>query len=315
MASKTRIPAILLIFLLVVAIAVAVLGFMGLQKEKQINAALIQEKQELEIKKKAAEKEISDLQQQAGDLRQEIAQQKAKIQELNGRITSLDEKLSDEKKAKEAALSEAEKLKNETAALKNSKAKLETDLKVSTETLSSLKEKLTALEALQQKKEKEQKAQESKPQDVQLEKIVITSETKPAPAPGTKTQLETGLKASSETVSSLKDKPVAPQVSPAATPLGRPGQQQPGSLLQADKTQVAPLEGKVLVVNNEYDFVVVNIGQKENVAVGDTFDIFHKEKKIGQMKVEEVRDTMSVAMPLAPNLIKQIKEDDRVVRK
>ena len=314
MASKTRVPAILLIFLLVVAVAAAVLGFIGLQKEKQINAALTEEKQELEIKKKAAEKEISDLQQQAGDLRQEIAQQKAKIQELNGRITSLDEKLSDEKKAKEAALSEAEKLKNETAALKNSKAKLETDLKVNAETLNSLKEKLTALEAFKQTKDKEQKAQESKAQDVKLEKIVITSQGLPAQVPGTKSQLETDLKASSETLSSIKDKPVAPQALPAAASLGKSGQQ-PGSLPQVDKTQVVPLEGKVLVVNNEYDFVVVNIGQKENVAVGDTFDIFHKEKKIGQMKVEEVRDTMSVAMPLAPNLIKQIKEDDRVVRK
>jgi hypothetical protein len=292
MASKTRVPAILLIFLLVVAIAAAVLGFIGLQKEKQINAALTEEKQELEIKKKAAEKEI------------------------NGRIASLDEKLSDEKKAKEEALSEAVKLRNETAALKNSKAKLETDLKVSTETLNSIKEKLAAIEAYEQKNDKEQKAQESKPQDVQLEKIVITPEVKPAQAPlggqapETKSQLETGLKAGSETLSSIKDKPVAP----AAVSEGKPAQKA-GSLPPAGKTQAAPLEGKVLVVNNEYDFVVVNIGQKENVAVGDTFDIFHKEKKIGQMKVEEVRDTMSVAMPVTPNLIKQIKEDDRVVRK
>lgn len=308
MANKTRVPAILLIFLLVAAIAAAVLGFLGLQKEKQINAVLTQEKQELEIKKKAAEKEISDLQQQAGDLRQEIAQQKVKIQELNGRIASLDEKLSDEKRAKEEALSEAVKLRNETAALKNSKAKLETDLKVSTETLNSIKEKLAALEAYKQKNDKEQKAQESKPQDVQLEKIVITSEIKPVQtplggqAPESKSQLETGLKAGSEALSSLKDKPVAaPAASPAAVSEG--------------KIQAAPLEGKVLVVNSEYDFVVVNIGQKENVAVGDTFDIFHKEKKIGQMKVEEVRDTMSVAMPVTANLIKQIKEDDRVVRK
>jgi hypothetical protein len=84
---------------------------------------------------------------------------------------------------------------------------------------------------------------------------------------------------------------------------------------QSQKPGTAILEGKVLVVNKEYDFVVVNIGQKDNLVIGDTLEIFRKEKKLGELKVEEVRDSMSVAIPVEPNLIKQIKEDDRVARK
>lgn len=270
MGNKTKGPVLLLFFILLVAIAAAVLGFIGLQKEKQATAALTKEKEEIKIEKKAAEKEVSNLKQQVGEQRQEIVQQQAKVQELNSRIASLDNELSAEKKAKEDTFLEAEKLREEVITLKNARSKLEVDLKASNETIDSLKGKLDLFESSQQKRKEEPVVQEAKPRDLQLEKIVIASRADVAQAPSAKPQV------------------TAPQ---------------------------APLEGKVLVVNKEYDFVVVNIGQKDNLVIGDTLEIFRKEKKLGELKVEEVRDTMSVAIPVEPNLIKQIKEDDRVVRK
>lgn len=269
MGNKTKGPVMLLFFILLAATAAAALGFIGLQKEKQINAALTQEKEEIEIKKKAAEKEVSNLKQQVEGLLQEKDLAQAKLREFNSKITSLEDGLSAEKKAKEDTLLEAEKLREEVITLKNAQSKLEGDLKESNERIGSLKGKLDLLESSQQKRKAEQAAQEAKPQDMQLEKIVVTSDLKAGP----------------------------------------------DSLPQADKTQAPHLEGKVLVVNQEYDFVVVNIGQKDNLAIGDTLEIFRKEKKLGELKVEEVRDTMSVVTPIEPNLIKQVKEDDRVVRK
>lgn len=294
MGNKTKGPVMLLFFLLLVAIAAAVLGFIGLQKEKQINAALTQEKEEIEIKKKAAEKEVSNLKQEVDGLLQEKVLAQAKIQEFNSKITSLDDELSAEKKAKEEALLEAEKLREEVTTLKNAKSKLEADLKASNETAGSLMGKLASLQASGQKKEGEQKAQGTQPQDMQLEKIVIAAQAEPAQAPPALGEQSSGSKPPSG------DKPEGGGL-PSAS--------------EAKAAGTAILEGKVLVVNKEYDFVVVNIGQKDNLAIGDTLEVFHKEKKLGKLKVEEVRDTMSVAIPLEPKLIKQIKEDDRVVRK
>ncbi|OGX50604.1 MAG: hypothetical protein A3G37_03175 [Omnitrophica WOR_2 bacterium RIFCSPLOWO2_12_FULL_46_30] len=290
MGNKTKGPVILLFFLLLVAIAAAVLGFIGLQNEKQINAALTQEKEEIEIKKKAAEKEVSNLKQQVDGLLQEKVLAQAKIQEFNSRIASLDEELSAEKKAKEDTLLEAEKLREEVITLKNAKSKLEVDLKASNETIGSLKGKLATLEASGQKKEGEQKAQGIQSQDMQLEKIVIASQAEPAQA-------------------SLGEQ--APSSPPGTGPKPPPGEKSPSG----GKPGTALLEGKVLVVNKEYDFVVVNIGQKDNLTIGDSLEVSRKEKKLGELKVEEVRDTMSVAIPVEPNLVKQIKENDRVVRK
>lgn len=305
MGNKTKGPVILLFFLLLVAIAAAVSGFIGLQKEKQINAALTRGKEEIEIKKKTAEKEVSNLKQRVDGLLQEKVLFQAKLKEFNSKITSLDDELSAEKKAKEDALQEAEKLREEVTTLKNAKSKLDADLKASNETADSLMGRLASLQASGQKKEGEQKAQGIHSQDMQLEKIVIAAQADPA--------LAVLGEQSLSSKPPLGDRPEGRGWQPNSQ-----SQKSEGGGLPSDseiKAGTAILEGKVLVVNKEYDFVVVNIGQKDNLAIGDTLDVLRKEKKLGELKVEEVRDTMSVAIPLEPKLIKQIKEDDRIVRK
>lgn len=91
------------------------------------------------------------------------------------------------------------------------------------------------------------------------------------------------------------------------------GQKSAADISEAEES--AQLEGKVLVVNKEYDFIVVNLGQKDNISIGDKLEVLHLDKKIGEVKIEEVRDTMSVAIPLAQDLVRQISEDDKVVYK
>lgn len=91
------------------------------------------------------------------------------------------------------------------------------------------------------------------------------------------------------------------------------GQKSAADISEAEES--AQLEGKVLVVNKEYDFIVVNLGQKDNISIGDKLEVLHLDKKIGEVKIEEVRDTMSVAIPLAQDLVRQISEDDKVIYK
>ena len=91
-----------------------------------------------------------------------------------------------------------------------------------------------------------------------------------------------------------------------------------GSQPQSDasgKAGAATIEGKILVVNKDYDFIVINLGRKDNVNIGDSLEVWRKNKKIGQVKIEEVRDTMSVATPVSKGLTQQAKEEDRVVYK
>lgn len=276
MAGNVRGSAavIILILLLVVAVGAAVLGFVGLQKEKQHSSELAEEIAQLEVKKRSAEQEAKNLKEQISDFRRQIDQQMAKIQDFDAKLASINEELSAERKAKEDALLEAGRLKEELAYLRAEKSDIEAELKTSNETLANLKNTLTALESKKEEAGKKAAAQEAKAPDVQLEKIVI------AQAEG----------------------------SQAAAP----SQGEAPAQTSAAKT---PLEGKVLVVNKEYDFIVISLGKKDNLNVGAAIEILRGDKLIAEAKIEEVRDTMSVAMPMSQGIIKNIKEEDRAVVK
>lgn len=276
MADKSKGPVVLLIILLMVAIAAAALGFVGLQKEKQNSARLWEEKKQLEKSEKLNQKEIARLNESLEELKAQRELQQAKIQEYERKITAVKDELEIEKRAKEDALSAIEKSNQEFSSLKAAKIKAESELNITQEALKGLQEQLAAIEkakeSLAQKPKEQETLPEEKSPDVQLEKIVVASS-------------------------------------------GGSSQATAASLPTQSASTQALVEGKVLVVNKEYDFVVVNIGQKENINVADDLEVFRNHKKVGEMKVEEVRDTMSVATPNNKDMIRQIKEDDRVVRK
>lgn len=278
MADKVRGPAsgIFLILLLIVAVGAAALGFLGLQKEKEKNAQLTEDIAQLEVKRRSAEQEAENLRGQIVDLKGQIEQHQAMIKKSDEKIASLDDALSVEKRARDEAFQEAERLKEEVVVLKSAKAKLEADLKTSGEKIVFLKGKLDLFESNQQRVKAEQaSAPEAAPK---------------AEAPAV--QLKKIVVSPAE--STVKDAPTKPADAPApAVP--------------------APLEGKVLVVNEEYDFIVISLGKNDNIAVGDMVEILRQDKKIADAKIEEVRDTMSVAMPLEQGMIKNIKQEDRAL--
>jgi len=75
------------------------------------------------------------------------------------------------------------------------------------------------------------------------------------------------------------------------------------------------LEGKVLVLNKEYNFVVINLGNKDGVAIGDQFSVYQGNKNIGEVKVEKVQEAMSAAGFVTDSLKNKVKEGDKVVKK
>jgi uncharacterized phage infection (PIP) family protein YhgE len=74
------------------------------------------------------------------------------------------------------------------------------------------------------------------------------------------------------------------------------------------------LEAKVMIVNKEFNFVVINVGSKDKVSVGDEFLVSRAGKPIGEIKVEKVHEFMSAA-GFAVELKDLIKENDKVTQK
>lgn len=75
------------------------------------------------------------------------------------------------------------------------------------------------------------------------------------------------------------------------------------------------LEGQVLVVNKEYNFVVINLGTKNGVNINNLFGVYSQGQYIGDVKVEKVHESMCAANFITPGLKEKISEGDRVVFK
>ncbi len=94
-----------------------------------------------------------------------------------------------------------------------------------------------------------------------------------------------------------------------------PGKAEARGPLRSARLIDASLEGKILVVNKESDFAVIDLGSLDGVRVNDIFSVFDQDKYIGEIKTEKVHESMSAAVFLSGQVKDKIKEGDRVLYK
>jgi len=69
------------------------------------------------------------------------------------------------------------------------------------------------------------------------------------------------------------------------------------------------------VVNKDYNFVVINLGLQQGIKINDLFSVYHKEKYIGDIKVEKLHESMAAAGFVSAQIKDKISEGDKVVLK
>jgi Skp family chaperone for outer membrane proteins len=89
----------------------------------------------------------------------------------------------------------------------------------------------------------------------------------------------------------------------------------PKTIAREQVEKVTALEGKVLVINKDYNFVVINLGSKDGVKLGDIFSIYHSNNYVGDVKVEKVHDSMAAAGFVSEGLRDKVSEGDRITQK
>jgi len=198
-----------------------------------------------------------------------------KVREAELQVGSLSGQITEEKAAKEAALEEAKQAKAELDRQKSLKTELENKFNQSQKNLERLQAQVVELE-------NKRKELESKIKDVEVQQPVAKQ----------------AQKTSNEGVE-LGKIVVNPEASAAKQQEGEEGAG----------------EGTVLVVNKDYSFVVISLGLREGVAVGDLYSVYHEDKYLGDVKVEKVHDSMSAAGFTATAVKEKIVEGDKVVRK
>lgn len=209
------------------------------------------------------------------DAKKTASRLQLELQEVKGQIDSLTRDLAQEKTNRMDATNKLDQLKADLEQQKSLRQDLEGKLNQANNDGKLLKERVKVI--VQQKDDLEAKLKEleSGSQGVELGKVVVNPET-------------------------AKDKPVASEPSKA------------GKKPEAPKAK--SLEGKVMVVNKEYNFAVINLGSKDGVKIDDVFSVEHGGKVAGELKVEKVHDTMAAA-GFTDELKNTISENDKVVQK
>ncbi|MBI4353609.1 MAG: hypothetical protein HY595_00085 [Candidatus Omnitrophica bacterium] len=70
--------------------------------------------------------------------------------------------------------------------------------------------------------------------------------------------------------------------------------------------------GQVVVVNREYDFVVMNLGKNHGLSLGQEFQVIRDNQILGRVKVEKIYDELSAAAILPQSKKESIREGDSV---
>lgn len=201
------------------------------------------------------------------------------LQESKDKVDSLSEQIKQEQEAKKTAREELEKVKADLTTQKSLRVKLEGDLKLAQNSLKKAQAQLQELQGRKDLLESQAGALAGKKDsDVELGTIVVGPETQTA-------------------VSLSGPATRGPATSAAARP------------------SVSASEGKVLVVNREYNFAVINLGSKDGVAIGDVFYVYHNNKYIGDITLEKIHDSMAAAGFASSKMKNKIAEGDRVVKK
>jgi len=270
--------------LFIISLLAAAGVFYFYQQEYAQNIQLKAKITELEDLQRSTASKLDESKKTATDLALQLQEAKGKIESLTGELAA-------EKSAHAETSNKLEQIKTDLSKQKSSREDLENRLNQVQVEGKQIKEQLKITQ--QQKIDLEEKIKnlEAGAGGVELGKVVVNPElSAPANDSG---QAQAGME---NTKNNAAD---ARRLRAAAN--------QPSALANA-------LEGKVMVVNKEFNFVVINLGSKDKVNVGDEFTVSRAGKPLAEIKIEKVHEVMSAA-GFAPELKDLIKENDKVTQK
>lgn len=264
-----------ILIILLVSLLSVGAGFYLLQQERTKTLALTEELESVKMKQKITETKLEESQNKVSALEQKSKEAQEQIDKLTG-------ELQQQKTAKQEALDQLAQLKIDLEGQKKIKSGLENKLTQAQKNLEETQAKLNELDSKKAELEKkvneleeQAKQAQAQTQGVELGKIVVNPE---------------GAAAEQTATEVVAEKP-------------------------KEAAAVSSLKGKVLVINKDYNFAVINLGSKDGVNLGDVFSVYHNNKYIGDVKIEKIHDSMSAAGFAAAEMKDKVSEGDKVVQK
>ena len=285
-AGKMLVPLLSVVALLAIGVAAVAIVLKFKEQEKRI--AKEQELQQAQSHIEVLQRQVNDIQQAKAKIeeelsraRKELVQSAEELKQAVAKQTELTKSLDDREKEIGRITKDLEQTRNEakTVAAKLSQLQTERD---------GLKQQIAALEKT--KSDLQAAGGESEP-TVELGKVKVTNEGTATPS-----------------VSAAGSRPTAP----SSASSGAAAKGKPASSATATASTSSSSDGQVVVVNREYDFIVMNLGKNQGLSVGQEFQVVRNNEVLGKVKVEKVYDELSAAAILPESKKDSIREGDLV---
>ncbi|MCM8780392.1 MAG: hypothetical protein NC908_00495 [Candidatus Omnitrophica bacterium] len=275
MLDKTKISIVVLVIIVVLSLSVAGTSLHQLQKKQIENLNLQSELANIKTRQKITEQKLEEYKQKTAEL-------EIQLKTAQEEVARISNELHQEKDSKQQALSQIEKLVADLEQQKAMKLDLEKKLNQAHEDFKKAQAQLKELANKKTEIEEKLKELETKFHDVELGKIVVVPES--------------DMPVESESQDYVASTP--------ETRVSISGSKESGT--------ASPKIGNVLVVNRDYSFIVISLGSKDGVSVGDIFSVYQNGKYLGDVKVEKVHDSMSAAGFLSIDIRNKVNEGDTV---
>lgn len=283
MYRKGTIVLPILIALIIILLSLIGVSFYLYQKEHTQNIQFQDQIVELSQRQRITEGKLEETKKLASELT-------LRLQEANSKVDSLTKELAQGKSEFTEVSNKLEQSNADLQQQKSLREDLEGRLKTATDEGKKIKEQIKIIQQQKGELENKIKNMEDGSGGVELGKVTVGGEPVIIDNTAKGKAKIADAKAKAIALNQVKDNKTAQTAVPGI------------------------LEGKVMIVNKEFNFVVINLGSKDNINVGDEFSISHEGKYIGDLKVEKVHESMSAA-GFIPELKDLIKENDKVAKK
>ncbi len=280
--SSGKVLAVFLIIGAILLVSLTAISFFFFQMETEKRKLTEVDLKNSRVVEKKYENEIKDLKKQNFLLQEKNKEADDKINGLMDEI-DLEAGLRNEVKAENLSLKE----KYEAGV--KAKEELSAQLKVVQQKIAGLEDQL-----------KEQLSINKKIMDAAAESAknsAVNINDPSVPSPTFKDEVTAGLLADKSKIVRLDDIIVSPQAKKEAEDL------------------LKKSEGRILSVDAETEFVIINLGSKNDVDVGMMMSVYRGSEYLGDIKITRVQPEMSAADLIPPFSSRTVRKNDQVVIK
>ncbi len=305
MSNSGKAYLFILVAMILISLSLAGGVFYLLQQEKSNSAKLKNNLEDISNKYEVVKREKKDIARRFKSAKKYLFsytritdKSQSQIRDLNGTVRRQEEILQNME-------NEMNDLKTEMESLKVAGVNLQNKLTDASDVIKKTGEQLKDTLAQKAALEKTVEDLRAQTQKVELGTIVVGAESavKAEPVPDAPVK---------ETRKERAKKTVRSETKPAGTVSQPPVEKAPVSQMTVPATG---LKGKVLTINKDYNFAIINLGSKDGVKLGDIFSVYHNDAYIGDVKVEKIHDSMSAAGFSSLESGTKVGENDTVVLK